>query len=179
MKDNMKDKIVPIVGGALLIALGIIIAVCGAGYALDIFIGVIALIAGAALLGLGIYSTIKDNKFAFGYLFLGIALLLLGSFLLASFFISLAVFINIAIVLVLALGAALLAAGIFNIVKKNLLLGIIELVLGVALIIFASLYIALDDFRDIFWIIVGVVVAVFGVLVIVSAFVDKKGSKKK
>ena len=49
-----KEQIFPIVCGALLIALGIIIAVCGAGYALDIFIGVIALIAGAALLGLGI-----------------------------------------------------------------------------------------------------------------------------
>ena len=56
MKDNMKDKIVPIVGGALLIALGIIIAVCGAGYALDIFIGVIALIAGAAALVIGLIN---------------------------------------------------------------------------------------------------------------------------
>ena len=71
-------------------------------------------------------------------------------------------------------GAGLVLVGIYAFAKKNTFVGLMDVVIGVAAIVLAVLYIAIPEFRDAFWIIVGIVVASYGVLEIVSAFIGKK-----
>ena len=58
--------------------------------------------------------------------------------------------------------------------KKDILAGICQIIIGAATIVLSILFLTVEEFRNIFWIIVGVVVAVYGVLVIVTALLNKK-----
>ena len=86
-------------------------------------------------------------------------------------------FINLGILILTLLiggGTGLVLVGVYEIAKKNTFGGLVNIIIGVAAITLSVLYIAVEGFRDAFWIIVGVLVAIYGVLVIVGAFLGKK-----
>ena len=73
----MKEKYAKIIAAVILIVMGIIIAVVGAG-ALDLYFGIGCLVAGGVLVILNIISLAKSKQITFGQLFLSTALIVLG-----------------------------------------------------------------------------------------------------
>ena len=170
----MKEKILQIIEGLIIIALGVIIAVFGGATVLDIYFGIVALVGGIALVILNIVGLVKAKLLDFGATFLACALIVVGISLFTEF-LSFAILINLVVLLILGLGVALILYGLYSmLLKKDMLAGICQIIIGAAAIVLAILYLAVEEFRTIFWIIVGVVVAVYGVLVIVTALISKK-----
>ena len=169
----MSLKTKTIVSGAILIALGILLAVLGIGQTIDIYFGIALILAGVGCLVLsGVAIARKGplpvSMFLAGAMFLSVGIGLFTDYL------SFAVLANVLVFGLLGLGAGLIALGIIHIAKKAPLLGAIEIAVGACLVVFPLLYLFVDGFQQAFWIIVGVLVAVYGVFVIVDALVTKK-----
>lgn len=170
----MKEKLLQIIEGLIIIALGVIIAVFGGGTALDIYFGIVCLVGGIALAVLNIVTLVKAKVLDFGATFLGSALLVVGIALFTDF-LSFAALINLVVLLIMGLGIALVLYGLYSmLLKKDILAGICQIIIGAATIVLSILFLTVEEFRNIFWIIVGVVVAVYGVLVIITALLAKK-----
>ena len=175
----MKEKLFQIIEGVVILALGIIVAVCGGGTALDIYFGIIALLGGVALTVLNVVSLVKTKQIEFVATFLGTALIVVGIALFTDF-LTFAALINLVVLIVLGLGIALVLFGLYTIFfPKNLFNGIGQIVIGVIVAVLAILFLTVPDFRVAFWIIVGIVVAVYGVLEIVAAFLPHKKEENK
>ena len=175
----MKEKLFQIIEGVVILALGVIIAVCGGGTALDIYFGIIALLGGVALTVLNVVSLVKTKQIEFVATFFGTALIVVGIALFTDF-LTFAALINLVVLIVLGLGIALVLFGLYTIFfTKNLFNGIGQIVIGVIVAVLAILFLTVPDFRVAFWIIVGIVVAVYGVLEIVAAFLPHKKEENK
>ena len=154
----MKEKYARIIAAVILIVMGIIIAVVGAG-ALDLYFGIGCLIAGGVLVILNIISLAKSKQITFGQLFL----------------VSFTMLINLFVLLILGLGIALLAYGLFTVLlSKKIAVGVAEMVLGIVVIVFTILYLNVADFQKAFWIVTGIAIAAYGVLELISVFANKK-----
>lgn len=175
MKNN--NKIVNIIEAIVIIVLGIIIAICGGGTALDIYFGIVAIVGGVALAAIAIYSLVKTKVLPFGITFLSIALITVAITLFVGA-LSFGVLIGLLVYIMLALGIALVLYGIYTAVAlKGLVPGIAQIVIGAAIIVLTILFLTVEDFRTVFWIITGVLVAVYGVLMLISAFIPQKKAK--
>ena len=167
-----KEKLFQILSGAILVALGILIAIFQIG-ALDLYFGIIAIIGGAVLLAYSVFLLIKKQGLNASSAILACVLLALGITLVIHF-VSFAALIPLLLTLLIGGGAGLVLVGVYALIKKDMFGGIMNIVIGAAAITLAVLYIAVEGFRDAFWIIVGVLVAVYGVLEIIHAFLGKK-----
>ena len=167
-----RNTLFQIIGGAILVALGVLIAIFQIG-ALDLYFGIIAIIGGAVLLAYSCYLIIKKQPLNASSAILACVLLTLGITLVIGF-VSFGLLINPILALMIGGGAGLVLVGVYSLVKKDAFGGLINIIIGVAAIVLAVLYIAVEGFRDAFWIIVGVLVAVYGVLEILYAFLGKK-----
>lgn len=175
MKNN--NKIVNIIEAIVIIVLGIIIAICGGGTALDIYFGIVAIVGGVALGAIAIYSLAKTKVLPFGTTFLSIALITVAITLFVGA-LSFSVLIGLLVYIMLALGIALVIYGIYTAVAlKGLVPGIAQIVIGAAIIVLTILFLTVAEFRTVFWIITGVLVAVYGVLMLISAFIPQKKAK--
>lgn len=170
----MSNKIAKIIEGAVIIALGVLIAIFGGNEVVDIYFGVMSLIAGVILLTLSVVSLVRKEPLLFSNLFLGTSLVVVAIFLLARFYISFGLFINLLVLLLLGLGIALILYGVYVLAKVSLFYGIGQIVVGAAFIVFSCLYIWVPEFATAFWIIVGVLVALYGLIFLLSAIFDKK-----
>ena len=65
----MSKKVLGIIEGAVVIALGVLIAIFGGQRVMDIYFGVLFVIAGAILLAFGIATLIKTKLLSFGITF--------------------------------------------------------------------------------------------------------------
>ena len=167
-----REKLFQVLSGAILVALGILIAIFQIG-ALDLYFGIIAIIAGALLLALTCYAILKKKGFNPSTAVLSCVLLALGITLVIHF-VSFGALVSLILTLMIGGGAGLILVGAYALIKKDTFGGVINIVVGVVAITLAVLYITVDGFRDAFWIIVGVVVAIYGVLEILHAFIEKK-----
>ena len=167
-----KEKLFTILSGAILVALGVLIAIFQIG-ALDLYFGIIAIIGGAVLLAYGIYLLIKKSGVNGSSVILACVLLALGITLVIHF-VSFGALIPLILTLLIGGGTGLVLVGVYAIAKKDIFGGLINIIIGVAAITLSVLYIAVEGFRNAFWIIIGVLVAIYGVLEIVRAFVNKK-----
>ena len=131
-----------------------------------------SLIAGVILLTLSVVSLVRKEPLLFSNLFLGTSLVVVAIFLLARFYISFGLFINLLVLLLLGLG--LILYGVYVLAKVSLFYGIGQIVVGAAFIVFSCLYIWVPEFATAFWIIVGVLVALYGLIFLLSAIFDKK-----
>ena len=174
----MDNKIANVLRGAFIVVLGILVAVCGVGTALDVYIGVVAIVAGVLLLAIGIFSAVKKMPLAVGCILLGAVL---STVAVAVFMkeLSFAVLVGLMIYVLMGVGFGLVLLGILTIIRHGLLPGIVEIVVGALLVTFTAIYLGFPDFQKAFWIIVGILMAAFGVAVIVFALIDKKTGKKK
>ncbi len=169
----MKERTASIVTAIVTIALGILIAVFGFG-ALDIYVGISCLVAGVVLAVVNIVFIAKKRPASFGGLFLSVALIVIGICLLTGY-ISFGVLEHLIVAIVLGLGIALALYGILTIaIAKLVPFGVIQLVLGLAIIALAIVYMNVADFRQAFWIIVGVIIAVYGIVDLVMILTKKK-----
>ena len=169
----MNKKLLGIIEGALVIALGVLIAIFGGQAVLDIYFGILFIIAGVALLVIVITALVKTKLLNFGLTFLSFAALVVGSFLVSSLY-SFGAFVALLILLVIAAGGALIFHGAYSIGKKRPFYGIGEIVVGAAAITVGILYIFVPEFVKVFWIIVGILVALYGVLLIINAAMSKE-----
>ena len=169
----MNNKVARILEGAILVALGVIIAICGIGSAIDIYFGIVFSIAGAALLVLGFMGLNKKDPSGLSDLLLGSVLLTIGVCLFTPW-LSFAGLVEFLVIALLGLGIGLILTGIYCLSKKLLFNGIGQLVVGALMVTFVIIYKTVPDFATAFWIIIGVLVAVYGALVIVSALISKK-----
>ena len=166
----MKEKYARIIAAVILIVMGIIIAVVGAG-ALDLYFG----IAGGVLVILNIISLAKSKQITFGQLFLSTALIVLGVSFIWTHYVSFTMLINLFVLLILGLGIALLAYGLFTVLlSKKIAVGVVEMVLGIVVIVFTILYLNVADFQKAFWIVTGIAIAAYGVLELISVLANKK-----
>lgn len=171
-----KEIMTKLISGIVFLLIGVLLAIFGGNAVLDIYFGIYALVAAIALIGVAIYQMVKKLDVEFVYLVLGGVFAAVGIGLFADW-LSVSVMISFLVLAVMGAGVGLIGVGIYHLVKKNTLLGVLNLVIGVAAVVFAALYIAVDGFRAFFWIIVGIIVGLYGLLQIVLVIVDL--NKKK
>lgn len=171
-----KEKLLAIIEGVIIAALGVLIAIFGGGAVLDTYIAIVCLVLGVAFAVVSIIAYANTRVLAFSNVFISAALIVLGIGLLVGW-ISFAVFIILLVLILMGLGFALIIHGIYSLSKKALLLGIGEIVFGALAVTFSFLYIYVPEFQQAFWIVVGILIALFGILLIVSALLDKKSKK--
>ena len=170
----MKEKLFRIIEAIVIIVFGVIIAIFGGGTAIDLYFAIVCLVGGILLLVLDAVSFDKTKTLLFDVTFLSVALITVGSGLLAHY-VTFSALIELVVLLLLALGIAFVIYGIFTIItKKGIVLGIGQIIIGVAIAVLAILYIAVEEFRTIFWIIIGIVVAIYGVFALISALLPQK-----
>ena len=167
-----KETLFQILSGVILVALGVLIAIFQIG-ALDLYFGIIAIIGGALLLVYTCYLVAKKKPLNASNTILACVLLALGITLVIHF-VSFGALIPLVLTLMIGGGAGLILVGAYALGKKDTFGGLANIIVGVAAITLAVLYIAVEGFRDAFWIIVGVLVAIYGALEILRAFVNKK-----
>ena len=169
-------KLLGVIEGAIIVALGVLIAIFGFG-AVDLYFAIASTVVGAALLGVSIYGMSK-NSLDVGVLALSGVLIAIGVGLFTHY-LSFGILINLIVIAILGFGAALIIYGIYLIAKKYPVYGTLVLIIGVVLVTLSVLYICLADFRNVFWIIVGIVIALYGVLYIVAVLTERKSITKK
>ena len=169
----MSQKLLTIIEGALVVALGVLIAIFGGQEVMDIYFGVMFLIAGAGLLAFAIVGLVKTKILSFMITFFAFAALLLGTFLVARYY-SFGYLVYTLILLIIAAGGALIFKGVYTIIKYSVIYGIGQIVVGAAAVTLGILYLTVPEFYTVFWIVVGVLVALYGVFMIVGALLAKK-----
>ena len=174
----MSKKLSTIIEGAVVIALGVLIAVFGGVSVLGTYFGIMFIIAGAFALALAFVALFNTEVLGYGGLFIGGAFIALGTALLIHPELF-AFIVYIVVLLVIAAGSALVVYGVFTIVKHSIFYGIGQIVVGAIAITLAVLFLTVPEFRKVFWIIVGVLVALYGVAIIVSAFLSNCEKKSE
>ena len=168
-----QEQISKILEGVVIAVLGILIAIYGAGAVIDIYFGIAGIITGTVLLLFCGFLIAKKQPLPFLLLFLG-AFCITVSVALFIKEVSVAFLIQFGVLAILALGCAAVVYGVYLIAKKQTPLGIANSVFGAVCIVLSALYLAIADFRTAFWIVVGVLMAVYGVLGIVFAILNNK-----
>ena len=171
-KKSNNQLVINVLEGIIIIVLGILIAVCGIDATVNIYFGVLAVVLGAAAAGFSIYLLAKEGEMPLGITVLAGALIALGVGLFTGY-ISLGVFINILVIALLGVGAALVVYGVYFFVKVNKLGGLIQIIVGAALVTLTIVYINVPEFVKYFWIIVGILIAVYGAFSVIFAIAKK------
>lgn len=169
----MNSKVMRILEGAILVALGIIIAICGVGEAIDIYFGIILTVAGLALLVLAFLGLSKKDPTSLVDVILGSILLTIGICLFTPW-LSFGGLVDILVIALMGLGVGLIITGAICVSKKLLFNGIGQIVVGVLMVTFVIIYKVNPDFAKAFWIIIGILVAIYGAFVIATAFISQK-----
>lgn len=172
----MNKKVAKVLEGAVLIVLGVLVAIFGGGTAVDIYFGIIALLTGLYLLALAFIALAQRKILDVGDLLMGTILTTIGVCLFTPW-LTFSALIDLFVVIILGLGIGLIILGILALAKKILFAGIGEIVIGALLVTFAIIFKVNPDFHVAFWIIVGVLIAIYGVLVIIAGVMDKGKTK--
>lgn len=167
-----KEKMSRLLSGIILIVLGILVAIFREG-ALDVYFGIVACAAGLLLLIYTAYLVSKKEDLTPAGFIIGSVLLAMGISLFVHW-ITVAFLISFIVVAVLGAGVGLVLYGAYLLSKKEQFNGFLNVIIGVVAIVLSILYKTVSDFAKIFWVIVGVVIAVYGVLEVASAFIEKK-----
>ena len=172
------EKISKIISGALVLALGILIAVFGGQTILDVYFGIIALVSAVVLLAVAIFGIVNKINIAVIKLISGSALLAIGIGLFTDY-LTFSAIINFLILAILGGGAGLVIYGLFLLINKQIFIGIVNLSVGICAVALPILYISVSSFQSIFWIVIGVVVAIYGLSQIFRVVFGTKVKKAK
>ena len=174
---DKNKKLVNILEAVILVVFGILLAIFKFGM-IDLFFGIFALVAAVAFMVLIIYELTKKKTLSFNNLFAFAAFLIFGIVLLAKQFSLYNNFIII-IFLTIAFGAALIMFGAYTAAKVSVLFGVTQIIVGALAVTVGILYFFVAEFRnEIFWIIAGVLFALYGVILLVATLADKKLMKQ-
>ena len=175
-KRTMNSKVAKVLEGAVLVVLGVLVAIYGGGTAVDIYFGIISLVAGLCLLALAVVGLSQKKALDVDGLLVGSILTTVGVCLFTPW-LSFAALIDLFIIIILGLGIGLIFLGVYTLARKVLFTGLGEIVIGILMVTFSIIYKVNPDFHNVFWIVVGILIAVYGALVIVTALLEK-GKKK-
>ena len=167
-----KDKLSNLLAGMLIVVLGVLVAVFGAAAVLNLYFGIAACVAGACLLAFAIVLMSRKAVVQPSAIISGGALIAIGVGLLIGK-IDAGVLIGLLVFAVLGGGAGLMVYGVYLLTRKATNFGIVNLVVGAAALTLAILYLAVAGFAQAFWIIVGILIAVYGVAQIVTVALKK------
>ena len=161
----MNKKLVAIIEGALLITIGVLVAVFGGGEVMDMVFGILFIISGAAL------SVLACMTIALASLFFGICVVAknLGGATVYPVF-------HYAMFAAVGLGVALLLKGLHVLIAKKLVFtGVGQMVVGAGIATVAILYLfGPAGFQDVFWIVLGILIAVGGLYTCLMGFFGKE-----
>ena len=174
----MKSKITAIIESILMIVFGILIAIYGGGAALDTYIAIVC-VAGGVVLGVLALVALTQTKILDFSLVFGSAALITIAIAVFTNWLSFSVLITLLVFLLMGLGVALLLYGIYSCVKGFVFNGVGQIVVGALLVTFTALYLGVEGFRQAFWIIIGILIALYGVLFLITVLTQKVTIKKK
>ena len=168
---DKNKKIITVFEGLATVVLGVVIAIFGT-QTLATYFGILFLISGVGFLVVSIAGLAKLKTLVFGAVLAFTTLVLFGVLLLIhpellEFFIVLFVYF------IIALGGALFLHGIYFMIKHNVVYGIGQMTLGAIAVVLGVLYLTISGFRAAFWVVIGVVVALYGVLLVVDGLSKK------
>ena len=170
----MKNKdVTKIIQGIVAIVVGVLIAVLGIGAVMNTYLAILAIVAGSILVLLAFYTLYDKKVLPLSPLALGGALISIGVGVFVDY-ISFNVLIYILVFSLFGVGTAFIIFGVYVAAKGKVPFGVAFMIIGGALIALAACYLAFEDFRKIFWLIAGILIAVYGVLMVVLALTEKK-----
>lgn len=169
----MSKKLIGILEGAATIVLGVLVAIFGGQAVLDLYFGILFIIASAGLLAFAIVILTKTRILNFFSLFGAFAFALFGSFLLANYY-SFGYFMYTLVLLIIAAGFALIPYGVYTIVKFSLFYGIGQIVVGAGVATLGLCYLFIPEFYQAFWIVAGCLIALYGLFMLLSALFTKE-----
>ncbi|MCR4880190.1 MAG: hypothetical protein K5906_04470 [Bacilli bacterium] len=168
-----KEKLQTVLEGIFLLVFGILIAVCGIDTTVNIYFGVVFTAVGACALLLIIALLIKKAPIIPALFFMAGIGLTVGICLFTNW-LSFSALIPLLIAVILGAGAGLVVHGLYMAIKVNVIYGIGELVIGAAIMTLALVYMYVPDFQKPFWIITGILVAVYGAFTVVFGLIKRK-----
>ena len=171
----MNNKLSTALEGIIILVLGVLISIYGVTAVADTYFAIVFLVVGIASITLACFHIAKKLPLPVLYVLMG-AVLISISIGLFTGWVSFGVFINLMVLVIMGVGAGLMLTGLYFLVKGYVFNGIGQLVAGAICVLLSALYLGIPDFRTAFWIIVGIVIALYGAFVLISAFV---GSPKK
>lgn len=174
-------KFLTILESIAIIVIGVLVAVYKEG-AMDTYFGIMFVVAGSVLLLVELFALLKIKVLTLGGLFAGGALLVVGIGLLISKEAPLGLdfnwIIRVFVLLMIAAGGALLLYGVFTAIKFNAFLGAGQITIGFLFVLFGLLYAFVNEFKNAFWIVVGILVAVYGLYSLLFTLFNKDENKK-
>ena len=174
-KEEMKSNktLIAVLQGIVVLLLGIFVAVFGVGATLNVYFGIVACVLGAFLVAFSLFLVLKGEVLTFAPLALGGALIGVSVGVFTNV-ISFAMLITILIFALMGLSGGLVLYGIYNMTKYSLFYGLGQMVIGGGILALTLVYHFNPDFAKVFWIIVGILIAVYGGLQIIFALTKKK-----
>ena len=170
----MNSKAIKIIEGFVISILGVLVAIFGGGQVLDIYLGVVSTVLGVTYAALAIVGLSQKKVLDFSYTILASIFVFIGIFIFVKV-LTFAMLINVLLVVLMGIGTGLVILGAYALTKKALVFGIGQIVVGALFIVFTALYLAnIEGFQKVFWIVIGIVIALYGILVIVNAVIEKK-----
>ena len=167
------EKLIGVLRGALVVVLGILIAILGGVKVVDIYFGVVAAVLGLAYLAMAFYGARKKKEVLVSSLVLGGALVAISVGLFVGY-ISFGQLVNLLVIAILGAGVGLMLYSFYLLIKKNTTGGLILLIIGLIFVLLPVLFLTVSGFAKFFWVLVGVIVAISGVIMIVDEFRKKK-----
>ena len=169
---DKNKKLVNILEAVAMIVFGVLVAIFGFK-TFDIYFGIVFIVAAVGFLVAAIVELTKMKILSFSLLFAFCALLIFGIVILLNQF-SLYYMVIVLVYLIIAFGGALIMFGSYSAAKVNVFYGIGQIVLGAIAVTVGILYLLVPEFNVAFWIIAGVIIALYGVLMLVLAATNKK-----
>lgn len=172
-----KEKVYRIISAVFFVVLGVLVAINGGGVAIDVYFGIVLLVAGASLFVIDMVNLSNNKTLSLSLTAASFALICLGSALLTPW-LSLSVLIYIIVFALIGVGGALIFHGVFLLTKKlPIFFAIGEIVAGALLLTFCLLFLFVGEFRDAFWIIMGSFLIAYGIFYLVETFVELPNKK--
>ena len=171
--NKSNKKLIQVLEGVITLTVGVLIAVFGIQTVLDLYFGILFLVGGVTFLVIELVRLINNSEMHFGGLFLGCALTAIGGCLLGHH-LSLGILIGIIVILTIAFGGALMIFGIYTLLKVNKALGAGQIIIGFLAALMGVLYLTVPGFAQAFWIVVGILIAIYGAFIIIYTLVSKK-----
>ncbi len=173
---DKNKKVLAVLEGLATIVLGVLVAIFGT-QTLATYFGILFIVSGATFLVVSVAGLAKLKALSFAAVLAFTVLTTFGILLLIQPGL-LGLFITLFVYFVIALGGALFFYGIYFMIKYNVIYGIGQMTLGVIVSVLGILYLTVGGFRQAFWIVVGVVIALYGILLVISGLTKKDFSTK-
>lgn len=176
--DDKNKKLVRVFEGLATVAIGVLIAIFGIQTVVDMYFGALFLVSGVLLFVFVIVVLAKTKELQFPELLMGSVLLTMGISLLARF-LSFAILIQLFVLVIIAAGFAIFCFGLYTMIKVHVGYGLGQMGLGAVAILMGALYLTIPGFEHVFWIVIGVLVALYGLLLFFVALFEKSDKQPK